>query len=147
MIVWMANVPQRVPPDELDQSSRPFRRFALLSGQLSETARWHTRHVMVAFVWFTFVEGVSGAMAGFANTYFYISATTGGAFTPALNEVNAAYFAIGTLSTAGTGRISAVSSGAQLTLIVQMAADVILVVIVLGFVVARLLALHAKVED
>lgn len=110
----------------------------LLTNRLEVLPRWRLRRLTV-LLWFIFVGGASGVMAGFANTYYYISAVNNAAFSQVLSKIDAAYVTIGTLSTAGTGNIYAISGGAKLTLIAQTSIDIIVFIIVLGFISTRLL--------
>jgi DNA-binding transcriptional regulator YhcF (GntR family) len=60
-------------------------------------------------------------------------------FTPSLTHLDAIYFAVGTLTTAGTGNISALSEFSRGLQTTQMVLDFILVVFVVAVVIPRLI--------
>lgn len=71
--------------------------------------------------------------------FAYIYWTYGDApdFGHNLSHLDAFYFAVGTLTTAGTGSLNAVSQTARLLQTVQMGLDFGLVIVAVGFVLAR----------
>lgn len=64
-------------------------------------------------------------------------------FSIYLSRLDAVYFAVGTLTTAGTGNISATSDLARGLQTIQMALDLVLVVFAVGLILPRL-SLKAK---
>jgi voltage-gated potassium channel len=74
----------------------------------------------------------------FAWTYWDIGTFTN--FGQPLTHIDALYVSVGTLSTAGTGSISAMSKLARGIQSAQMTIDMVLVVFVAGVVVTRFMA-------
>jgi hypothetical protein len=74
-------------------------------------------------------------IGAFATLYW--QSGTKSNFTVALTHLDAVYFALGTLSTAGTGSVSATSQTARLIVSAQMALDLVLLLFAAGIVVAR----------
>jgi hypothetical protein len=64
-----------------------------------------------------------------------------------LTRLDAAYFTIGTLSTAGTGSIVATSELARALQTWQMALDLVFLLVAVALVVTRLGSLNRKVKD
>jgi hypothetical protein len=78
---------------------------------------------------------VSLILGNFAQIYWGYG--TGGNFNEHITRFRAVYFAIGTLSTAGTGNIFAVSTAAQATQMAQEVVDLLLLAFGVGALVAR----------
>jgi hypothetical protein len=76
----------------------------------------------------------------FVGTFSWLYSLDGSSsnFTHALSHLDAFYFALGTLSTAGTGNLSAISESARLIQSVEMATGMGLVLFGVAAVVARL---------
>ena len=78
----------------------------------------------------------------FSSTYFHIG--TADNFNVALSKVDCVYFTLGTLSTAGTGRLQATSATAELVVSIQLVIDLIFVVVAVGLLLARLTSVLAS---
>jgi hypothetical protein len=63
----------------------------------------------------------------FAATYFVIEQSTPGSFNEPLTRVDALYFSVTVFTTVGFGDIAPTSEVARVLLMVQMAADLILI--------------------
>jgi hypothetical protein len=72
--------------------------------------------------------------------YLYYDEGTGRAFSQDLSRLDAVYFAVGTVSTAGTGNINALSEGARATQLAEMLLAMVLVIVAGGFVLVRYMA-------
>jgi hypothetical protein len=85
---------------------------------------------------------VAAYVAEFSSEYFNHGTAKDftGAATKGLSHLDAIYFSLGTLSTAGTGSLSARSQAVRAIQTVQMALDIVLVVFVLGLAVSRFAA-------
>jgi hypothetical protein len=70
-------------------------------------------------------------------SYIYWSYGTQENFSRPLSHLDSVYFTIGTLTTAGTGSLNAISETSRGLQTVQMTIDVVLMVFVVGLVVAR----------
>jgi Ion channel len=70
-------------------------------------------------------------------SWFYWEAGGGSNFTAPLTHLDAVYFTVGTLSTAGTGTLSAVSQSARALQTAQMAIDLMLTLFAVSVVVSR----------
>jgi hypothetical protein len=78
---------------------------------------------------------ISCLLGLFSGLYWSIG--THDNFSHALTKLDAIYFAVGTLSTAGTGNISATSQQARLIQTTEMLLSMVVVLFVLGVAVAR----------
>jgi hypothetical protein len=74
----------------------------------------------------------------FAGVYHAQSQSQAGSFTARLSRVQSVYFAIGTMSTAGTNGVRARSSGAQKELAFQELVDIGALALLFGGVIRRL---------
>jgi hypothetical protein len=74
----------------------------------------------------------------FSALYWGYGTTTN--FSPSLSRLDAIYFTIGTLSTAGTGNIVAISESARFLQTAQMAIDVFLVVFAIALIMPRFIS-------
>jgi hypothetical protein len=81
---------------------------------------------------------VANLIVSFA--FLYWQQGTARDFTHALTRVDAIYVAVGTLSTAGTGNIAAISEPARTIQIIQMILDLGLVLFAVSVVVVRFMA-------
>lgn len=72
--------------------------------------------------------------------YLYWTHGTVHDFSQPLSHTDALYFALGTLSTAGTGTISATSETSRGLVSLQMAVDILLLVVAVGMAISRLAA-------
>lgn len=70
-------------------------------------------------------------------SYLYWSDGSTANFNISLTRLDALYFALGTLTTAGTGSINAMSDTARAVQSLQMTLDLILIVFAIGLVIAR----------
>jgi Ion channel len=77
----------------------------------------------------------------------YWSIGTHDNFSHALTRLDAIYFAVGTLSTAGTGDLSATSQQARLIQTSEMLLAMVVVLFVVGAVVARFITASAATEE
>lgn len=116
--------------------------FALISlfgvVQLVRAARSERLGVLVM----AFIVVVSMILGNFAQIYWGYG--TDGNFNEHITRFRAVYFAIGTLSTAGTGNIVAISTAAQATQMAQQVVDLLLLAFGVGALVARFaMPLHA----
>lgn len=119
--------------------------FTLISAfgvvQLVRAARSERLAVLVI----AFIVVVSSILGNFAQIYWGYG--TGGNFNEHITRFRAVYFAIGTLSTAGTGNIVAVSTAAQATQMAQQVVDLLLLAFGVGALVARFaMPSHALAE-
>jgi hypothetical protein len=87
------------------------------------------------------VAGLAGYVLWSFSTLYFELGTHGFVGAP-LSRVDAAYFALGTFSTAGTGSIAPLSQGARALVAVQYAVDVLFVAGVLGILIGRLSSRH-----
>ena len=82
------------------------------------------------------VTSLSALTATFATLYWNYGLRPN--FTQQLNHLDAIYFTIGTLTTAGTGTISAVSQTARTLQSLQMVLDLGLIVFAVGLAIAEI---------
>lgn len=120
--------------------------FALISVfgvvQLVRAARSERLGVLVM----AFIVVVSSILGNFAQIYWGYG--TGGNFNEHITRFRAVYFAIGTLSTAGSGDIVAVSTAAQATQMAQQVVDLLLLAFGVGALVARfMMPLRAPTDE
>jgi hypothetical protein len=73
---------------------------------------------------------VPSLLLGFAATYVRLSTANPDAFNQPLDRVGAVYFSMTIMATVGFGDIAATTNGARITVMAQMAADVIVLVVV-----------------
>ena len=66
-------------------------------------------------------------VGSFSFLYCSLAATAGNFNVVEMSKIDALYFTVGTLSTAGTGLIAPVSDMARLSVVIQMILDVILI--------------------
>jgi len=90
----------------------------------------------------TLLSAVSLTLANFS--WFYWENGGRENFTSVLSHLDSVYFALGTLSTAGTGTLSAVSETARGIQAAQMAVDIGLTLFAVGVVVSRFTAPFGK---
>jgi hypothetical protein len=76
-------------------------------------------------------------LLGFSYAYWAIGEAANFAGGP-LSKLDAVYFTLGTLTTAGTGTISAVGALSRATVSLQMALDIAFTAFALAFAVTRL---------
>ena len=90
--------------------------------------------LLAAFLIFSF----SLVLSNFAQLYWHLG--TAGNFTTkiAFSKLDAIYFSLGIISTAGTGDISPTSQLARGVVTAQMAVDLLLILVAAALVVARL---------
>ena len=99
----------------------------LVAGCLQKTS--------LAVIGMLLANALSLLMVDFAFIYWSYGSTIN--FTIRLTHLDAIYFALGTLTTAGTGNISAISEIARGIQSVQMFLDLGLVLFAIGLVIAR----------
>ena len=80
-------------------------------------------------------------LLGFAATYVRMSVANPDAFSQPLDRVGAVYFSMTIMATVGFGDIAATTDASRITVMLQMAADVIVIV-----VVARIMVNAVKVQ-
>jgi 4-amino-4-deoxy-L-arabinose transferase-like glycosyltransferase len=80
-------------------------------------------------------------LLGFAATYVRMAATNPDAFSQPLDRVGAVYFSMTIMATVGFGDIAATTDAARIAVMLQMAADVIVLV-----VVARVMVNSVRVQ-
>jgi hypothetical protein len=80
-------------------------------------------------------------LLGFAATYVRMSAANPDAFSQPVDQVGAVYFSMTIMATVGFGDIAATTDAARITVMLQMAADVIVLV-----VVARVMVNSVRVQ-
>ena len=114
-------------------------------GVIVVVTAWQLWAIHVArFPALTAIEGfapvVPLVLLGFAATYVQMSTANPDTFTQPIDRVGAVYFSMTTMATVGFGDIAAITDGARITVMLQMAADVIVLV-----VVARVMVTSVKV--
>ncbi len=76
-------------------------------------------------------------VGGFSFLYWSYGSQVNFTVTVALSRLDAVYFTLGTLTTAGTGDISATSEASRYIQSLQMVLDLVLMVFVVGLLIAR----------
>jgi hypothetical protein len=107
----------------------------LLMYNIASVGFFAWRGATLPLLMLSLVSTLSQLLANFSWFYWLYGGV--GNFTKPLTHLDAVYFAVGTLSTAGTGSLSATSETARGIQMAQMLLDLGLTLLVLGVVVAR----------
>lgn len=94
-----------------------------------------------------FVLTLSLLLVNSTATYWSLGGKAGVGFSERLTQLDALYFAVGTLTTAGTGSIDALSTKVRTYVTVQMGLDFLLVVVALAVIIGGILSATSWLED
>lgn len=101
-----------------------------------------TRWFRDAFVFLAFT--FSTLLVNFTAMYWSLGGKAGHGFNERLTHLDALYYAVGTLTTAGTGSITALSTRARTYATVQMGLDFVLVAITLAVILGGAVSASAN---
>jgi hypothetical protein len=115
--------------------------FAGMGVAISFYSSTRTKSVFLTIL--TVALGGALLVAGFASTYHSLAANS---FSSDLEWGDCVYFALGTLTTAGTGSLAPVTHTARDFVSLQMTVDVVYTVFVFGIVGSRLAVTALKIR-